>query len=94
MDKGRKWAVKMILLASLTCGRIAGALPLGIQRGGCGRCPCSDAPSPNERVERTRWPLKNVHGPCPDFTPPFPVCGLFGYQGEPLLIPDVDVLAA
>lgn len=47
-----------------------------------------------ERVERTRWPLKDIHGPCPDFTPPFPVRGLFGYQGEPLLIPDVDMLAA
>lgn len=48
----------------------------------------------DERVERTRWPLKNIHGPCADFTPPFPVRGLFGYEGQPLLIPDVDVLAA
>ena len=48
----------------------------------------------DDRVERTRWPLPSIHGPCADFTPPFPVRGIFGYQGEPLLIPDVDLLAA
>jgi hypothetical protein len=47
-----------------------------------------------ERVERTRWPLRNIHQPLPDFTPPVPVRGTFGYEGAPLLIPDVDLLAA
>ncbi|MBY0507152.1 MAG: chemotaxis protein CheW [Bryobacteraceae bacterium] len=47
-----------------------------------------------ERVERTRWPLKNLHGAVPDFAPPVPVRGAFGYEGQPLLIPDVDLLAA
>ncbi len=47
-----------------------------------------------DRVERTRWPLPNVHGAVADFAPPLPVRGTFGYEGEPLLIPDVDVLAA
>ncbi len=47
-----------------------------------------------DRVERTHWPLKNIHGPVPDFIPPLPVRGTFGYEGQPLLIPDVDLLAA
>ena len=47
-----------------------------------------------DRVERTHWPLSAIHAALPDFTPPLPVRGTFGYQGEPLLIPDVDVLAA
>jgi hypothetical protein len=48
----------------------------------------------DERVERIRWPLPNVHGPIAEYNPPFAVRGAFGYQGDPLLIPDVDVLAA
>lgn len=48
----------------------------------------------DERVERLRWPLQGVHGAPTSFAPPLPVRGAFGYQGHPLLIPDVDVLAA
>ena len=47
-----------------------------------------------ERVERVHWPLRNVHGRLPEFVPPIPVRGTFGYEGEPLLIPDIDLLAA
>ncbi len=48
----------------------------------------------DERVERLRWPLQGVHGAPTNFASPFPVRGAFGYEGQPLLIPDVDVLAA
>lgn len=48
----------------------------------------------DERVERLRWPLQGVHGSPASFTSPLPVRGAFGYEGQPLLIPDVDVLAA
>lgn len=47
-----------------------------------------------DRVERVRWPLRNVHAAVEGFAPPLPVRGAFGYQGQPLLIPDVDLLAA
>ena len=48
----------------------------------------------DERVERIRWPLRKVHGALPGYVPPFAVRGTFGYDGDPLLIPDVDALAA
>ncbi len=47
-----------------------------------------------DRVERVRWPLAQIHRAVGDFVPPLPVRGAFGYQGQPLLIPDVDVMAA
>jgi len=46
------------------------------------------------RVERIHWPLKKLHGQLVEFAPPIPVRGTFGYEGQPLLIPDVDQLAA